>query len=379
MLAVFPHVETWMTQGSDLLFVARLDPPSYPIERLAERLEHPLFQEALARAWLGRTVDDFAARHFAGTSTARRIAEGAKAVNSDDRNVLEYGLARTQLGQAGFFYQDLLVAAVADGDDQPRHLRAGLDQARLMEARFHLFATESEIKDTPAGLSEERAQRAKAILAWADSRYEEVLSQWRGPVVSPAEQLMMAVSVGRVGTTAQAKPILAAIERNWPVDAWVAASWLAYRQGAHAQAVTHLGEAFRAMEVHPWAHSRTLDSVVELSALLVAAQPQEAERLIGIWMTPLSVGQLAPSAPTAWYRLGLRLPVERRLEVLSAIGPDHPWNREFLRFKKETLEAAGHTLAAEARREWERLVREEGRGLSEVLPPRSAGTGGGPR
>ncbi|MBL9126375.1 MAG: fused MFS/spermidine synthase [Verrucomicrobiales bacterium] len=370
LLSVFPYVETWMTQGSDLLFVGHLEAPAYPIERLRDRLELPLFQEALARAWMGRTVDDFVARHFAGTATARRLAEGARVPNTDDRNVLEYGLARTQMGQAGFFYQDLLVASVAEGDDQPRHLRASIDQARLMEARFHLFAIEGEMKDTPSGLSEERAKRAQAILAWANARYADVLALWRGPVISPAEQLMLTVSVGRAGTPEQAKPILAAIEANWPVDAWVAAALLAHRAGADDRAVGHLGEAFRAMEIQPWVHSRSLDSVVELSAMLVAARPQDAERLLEMWRTPLSVGQLAPSVPNAWYRLALRLPVAKRIEVLDAIGPEHPWNREFLEFKKSTLEAAGHPLAAEARREWEKLVEEEGRALAEVLPPK---------
>lgn len=369
LLAVFPHVETWITQGSDLLFVGHLEAPAYPMERLKERLEQPLYQEALARGWFGRTVEDYVARHFAGTDTAKRVAAGARRVNTDDRNVLEYGLARTQLGQAGFFYQDLLGAAVSGGDDQPRHLRAGLDQGRVMEARLQLFAGEAELKDTPPGLTGDALSRAQAIEAWGNGRYGEVLSLWRGPAVSPADQLMLAISVGRAGTAEQAGPILEAIAGNWPGDAWGAAAWVAFRDGAFSDAVTHLGEAFRAMEVNPWVRTATLEGVVNLSALLVAAQPTEAERLLQIWTTPLSVGQLGRSAPIAWYRLSYRLPVARRLEVLEAMGPDHPWTREFLEFKRSALEGVGHPLAATARREWERLVRDEGRGLREILAP----------
>ncbi len=369
LLAVFPHVETWVTQENDLLFVAHLATPTYPIERLRERLELPLYQEALARAWYGRTAEDFVARHFAGNLTARKLAEGARTVNTDDRNVLEYGLARTQMGQSGFFYQDLLRAALLGADDVPPHLRPVLNQPLLLEARLQLFASEQELKEPPPGLTGDALSRAEAIGAWASGRYAEVLSLWRGPAVSPADQLMLAISAGRAGTPAQARPLLAAIEVNWPTDAWVAAAWVAYREQAYGQAVGHLGRAFRAMEVNPWVRRKSLDHVVELSALLVSAQPEEAERLLEIWNTPTSAGQLARSAPIAWYRLSYRLPFARRLEVLEALGADHPWTREFLEFKKSALEGVNHPLAANARREWERLVRDEGRGLLEVLPP----------
>jgi len=373
LLAVFPHVETWITQGSDLLFVAHLEPPAYPIERLRERLEQPLYQEALARAWHGRTVEDFVARHFAGPATARRVAEGARAVNTDDRNILEYGLARTQLGQSGFFYQDLLGAAVPGGDDVPGHLRAGLDASQVMLARLHLFAAEDELKDTPPGMSGDALNRAQAILAWARGRHAEVLSLWRGPAISPSDQLMLAISVGRAGTPEQAKDLFKVIEGNWPADAWVAAAWLSYRSGAIGEAVTHLGEAFRALERNPWSTSETIESVVDLSALLVAADSKEADRMLSIWKTPLSVGQFGRSATIAWYRLSYRLPPIRRLEVLDAIGPDHPWTREFLTFRRDALEAVGHPMAAAARKDWERLVADEGRSLSDVLPDPGSG------
>lgn len=368
LLSVFPYVETWVTQENDLLFVGHAEEPAYPLDRLKARLELPLFQEALARGWCGRTAEDFVARHFAGTLTARRLAEGARTVNTDDRNVLEYGLARTQLGQAGFFYQDLLRAALLVDDDLPRHLRASLNQPLLLEARLQLFAAEHELKDPPPALTGAALARAEAIAAWGAGRYSDVLSLWRGPAVSPADQLMLAISAGRAGTPEQARPLLAAIEDNWPGDAWVAAAWVAYRQGEHAQSVGHLGKAFQAMEVNPWVRSKTLESVVDLSALLVAAQPQEAERLLEIWKRPLSVGLMGRSAPIAWYRLSYRLPFIRRLEVLDALGPNHPWTREFLEFKRGALEGVGHPLAANARREWERLVRDEGKTLLEVMP-----------
>ncbi|MGE4181276.1 MAG: spermidine synthase, partial [Limisphaerales bacterium] len=368
LLSVFPHVETWATQENDLLFVAHTAVPDYSMSHLRARLEQPLYQEALARAWFGRTVEDFMARHFAGSSTATKLAAGARTVNTDDRNVLEYGLARTQLGQAGFYYQDLLRAAIVAEDDQPPHLRSVLNQPMLLEARLQLFASEQELKDLPRELQGAALGRSRAIAAWSRGGYAEVLSSWQGPAVSPADQLMLAISAGQAGTPEQARPLLEAIEDNWAADAWVATAWVAYRQGAHAQAVGHLGQAFRSMEIQPWVKPKSLDLLIDLSALLVAERPQEAERMLEFWKTPLSVGQLGRSTQIAWYRISYRLPFIRRLEVLDALGEEHPWTREFLEFKLGTLEGVGHPLAPTARRELERLIRDEGRGLLEVLP-----------
>lgn len=378
LLSVFPHVETWVTQGNDLLFVCRDGEPAYGLETLRARLASAPFDEALARAWGAGSVESFLARHVAGTETARRAAAGAPAINTDDRNILEYGLARVQSGAgAAFHYQDLLHAATSAGDGQPAHLRAGVDQARLLEARLQFLADEGETLDLPSGVSDDARSRAGARRAWVQGDHAGVLRLWRGPAETPAERLMLALSAGRAGSPDVAQPWIRAIARDWPADAALATAWVAVRHGAPEVAVQQLTAAFEAMRQGPWVRPVALTGVSDLMAAIVTARPQDAPALLEAWRRPLSVGQLGRTRVLAWYRLASRAPPLLRLEILDDIGPHHPWTGDFLSWRWRALEAAGHPTAGRARRDLARFQAQVGREFSEVLPaavsPETAG------
>lgn len=373
LLSVFPYVETWVTQANDLAFVCHLELPAYPLSRIADRLRQPLFAEATGRAWLSGTLEGFFSHYLAGPETARRMAAGAVTLNTDDRNVLEYGLARNQLGEAGFRYQELLAEAIAAIDDLPPHLRTALHPDRVLESRFMLLTQDGTVSDLPPGAEGTVLQRSRAILAWARHRHDEVLTHWTGPITSPAEQIMLAVSAARAGTPEHAQPLLDDLALNWPAEAQIATAWLAFRHGDGSEAVDHLIHAFTLMRNHPWVTGNSLTSVVDLTAQLAPNRPQDAERLLQAWSTPLAVGLLARSAPTIWYRLSTVLPPVRQLEVLDAIGPDFPWTRDFLHHRRSVLESLNHPFAPLARRDHERYLRQEGRLLADILPPLPSG------
>jgi hypothetical protein len=180
---------------------------------------------------------------------------------------------------------------------------------------------------------------------------------------------MLAISAARSADLDTARPLLETIRINWPAEAEIAAAWLAFRHELAGEAVEHVLEAFRIMTVHPWVSEASLDSLVELMADLAPARPDDAGRLLEAWATPLAVGLLGRATPNVWFRLATRLAPERQLDVLAAIGPHHPWNRDFLEFRLRALEAVSHPSAAEARRDMARLLRQEGRSLKEVVGP----------
>lgn len=367
LLSVFPYVETWVTQGSDLLFVCHRETPDYPVERLRERLTQAPFQEALARAWFVGTVEGVMARHFAGARTARQAAARAEGVSTDDRNLLEYGVARTQLGGGSFHYRDLLAASLGMGDDVPAHLRGGVEPGRLLEARVLFLAMEGDLTEPPPSVEGEALARASAMVAWSNGDHGGVLSRWQGMAYDHGEQLMLAISASRAGAPEVAQPLLEAVRRSWPAEAAIGSAWLAFRHGDGAAAVGHVTEAFEIMRQHPWVLGRSLLGLVELTFRLGPARPQDAATLLAAWRTPLAAGLLERSAPEVWYRLAFRLPLEQRLEVLEAVGPHHPWTRDYLAFRLSVLEEIGHPLARSARQDLARLVAEEGLVFTEAV------------
>jgi hypothetical protein len=105
----------------------------------------------------------------------------------------------------------------------------------------------------------------------------------------------------------------------------------------------------------------------------VREQPDQAGLLLEAWGRPLSVGLLSRSAVGIWHRLSVLLPAEIRLQVVSGMGPHFPWTREFLEYRRDTLEELKHPMAPAARRDWETFLQQEGALFLEVLEagPRS--------
>jgi spermidine synthase len=375
LLSVFPQVETWMTQSSDLVFVCRREEPDYSREQLETRLGQSYWAEAMGRAWRSSGVEGFLGRYMAGTALARRAAAGARAVNTDSRNTLEYGMARAQLGAANFHYEHLLTASLESGDDAPPHLAAGLDRGRLTEERLYLLGDNRPLREAPPGLAEADENRAKSIVSWTRGEHLDVLRFWRGTPVTPAQQLMLAMSAARAGTAEQAQPWIDRVAANWPAEAAIASAWVAHRAGPGAEpsAVEEIRRALAIMEQHPWVQDSALLALVEVTRVAVREQPDQAGLLLEAWGRPLSVGLLSRSAVGIWHRLSVLLPAEIRLQVVSGMGPHFPWTREFLEYRRDTLEELKHPMAPVARRDWETFLQQEGALFLEVLEagPRS--------
>ena len=94
---------------SDLMLVGGRTPPRHDLERLRRRIGEEPFRTALKVAWRTDSLEGLLARFVAGPELSRRLAASLPELNTDDRNALEFGFART-LGVEGL----LDVAAVRE-------------------------------------------------------------------------------------------------------------------------------------------------------------------------------------------------------------------------------------------------------------------------
>jgi spermidine synthase len=377
LLSVFPHVETWVTQENDLLFVCHPATPDYTVARIKSRIMESPMGEAIARAWQVSTIEGFFAHYAAGTATAQRAAAGARHLNTDDRNLLEYGMARSQLGRASFRYQSLMAATFDAGDDLPRSLREALNPDAVLEARVMMLAQDENLAEPPPVLQGDALARATAMISWGRGDFSGVMNSWRGPAIHHVERLMLAISASRAGTPEQARPLIELLGTGWPADQAIASGWLALRHGTAEEAVRHVLGALNLLKSQPWVHRQSLLSLAELSTRLGIARPQDADPLLQAWRAPLAAGLLSRAAPEVWFRLAMHTPITRRLEVLDAVGSDFPWTREYLAFRIGVLGEAGSPLALEARDDFTRYLAQEGKEFGDVLAPSSAAPAAG--
>lgn len=95
--SVFGSVETWRTKANDLLLIATVDPLRHDVPTLRARVREEPYRSAMIAAWRVDDVEGLLAHHLARPSLARALAATADPakLNTDDRNLLEFALARS--------------------------------------------------------------------------------------------------------------------------------------------------------------------------------------------------------------------------------------------------------------------------------------------
>ena len=120
--AVFPHVEVWYSNPSDLIILASRGPIRWNRQRVADVIDSPGPIREAMRDWLkiGRP-EHLLGRFLLGDSGSARLARGAGFVHSDDRPALEFVAARHLLvGQRdAMAFESLLSVRTATGDSLP--------------------------------------------------------------------------------------------------------------------------------------------------------------------------------------------------------------------------------------------------------------------
>ena len=109
MAAVFPQVETWQSAQSDLVLLGTARPGRYNAAALRARIAEEPFKSAMASTWRAVDINGVLAHFLATDAVARAFAASARVeINTDDRNIVEFGLARS-VGSGA-----LLVAQIRD-------------------------------------------------------------------------------------------------------------------------------------------------------------------------------------------------------------------------------------------------------------------------
>ena len=119
--AVFPHVQIWYSNPSDLIILASRQPIRWSRDRVAVAFGAGGPTAAAMRDWLqmGRP-DQWLGHYLLGERGSAALARGAGFVHSDDRPALEFVAARSLLvGSQGLAFDSLLAIKEAVGDRVP--------------------------------------------------------------------------------------------------------------------------------------------------------------------------------------------------------------------------------------------------------------------
>ena len=119
--AVFPHVQIWYSNPSDLIILASRQPIRWDRERVARAFAAGGPTGAAMRDWLQMDrADQWLGHYLLGEKGSAALAAGAPFVHSDDRPALEFVAARSLLvGSQSLVFDSLLAIKEALGERVP--------------------------------------------------------------------------------------------------------------------------------------------------------------------------------------------------------------------------------------------------------------------
>lgn len=362
--SVLPSVESWRTKYNDLLLVARRQDEPFDVARVRARMREPGYAEALLNVWRAERVEDVVSHFVARSSLAAAIAErdGPAAINTDDRNQLEFSIARA-LGRPPDFNVDRLRDVAALRQEERPLLVGELDWERVYDAGVEMRIPEQTRPLPPRHLpaTDDSKQRRRALLAWFDKQPERAIAAWEQQervVFSPVSRMAMADAYAQRGRD---EALALVKDLPFPAEAHAIEARYWWTKGERARSWQALDRALAAFGERPWADNRLLMQTTTLLYAMADHLPQEIPAMLARLDHELGVGALR------YLREDLRLELELKREngegcaaAIEAMGPDLPWERSFLARRVKCYTLAGHPLLAEAEADYARFMADAG-------------------
>jgi spermidine synthase len=281
LAAELPAVESWQTLTNDLMLVAGEAPRRHDLTRLRSRLAEEPFRTALKDAWRTESVEGVLARFVAGQELTRKLAASGTALNTDDRNALEFGFART-LGVEGLLDVAAVREAAAEAGASLPDVVGDYDAARVHDERLSLFSGAGEAPPRPNMPIEGILRRADAHNLWTQRSRRAALEAWRAQDAEPSgpNELALVAEVTADAGEDRAEMYIDKLRAYQPVEADASLARLRLRQDRHGEALEAFEAAFAAYRLDPWAAPLSVQGALDAALELAAQKPELAPRLL---------------------------------------------------------------------------------------------------
>ena len=362
MGSVFPYVETWQLGRSDFALVAAKRPLAYSASALSARIAEEPFKTALRVAWRTVDVNGVLAHYLAGDRLTRAIASAPGVeVNTDDRNVVEFGFARSVGRSVSLIVTDVQQLATTLGAARPPLPDAGtIDWNAVETSRVGFHASEGSGADVfslmrieSQAQADEQGRRLALVDYYDGGNLPAARLHWprAAPPRDPTELAMLADLDADTGSDA-ALGYIEALRAVQPGEADTILAQLRIRQERYEDAVTALELAFQQFRTDPWALPPFKQKALDLAGALAGRGPAAARRVFDALGAPLAVRALEDDRLIA--RATLTPAVDFKGLCRDAVGrlePHVPWNQTFLSLRLDCYEATGDPRRDVARRE----------------------------
>ena len=333
LAGVFPVVETWQVDAGDLLLVGSRRALVHDAARLRARVAEEPFRSAVRAVWRVLDLEGVLSFHVARPEFARLVAERSGHLkNTDDRNSVEFGFART-VGRQGLFpIPELRSAAEQLGMDRPE-VSGSVDWESVVDERIAAFSFEAKTPQPGRTATPSRRALATALSQYASGQLEGAFVAWRQvgrPPRNVTELALLAEGMAENGS-ADPGPAIDQLRALQPVEADVILSRASLRAGDAARAAEALAAAFQRYRTDPWALPSLMRRALPLALEIARRDSAQSDRLLDAVSAPFAVNAWEDERRGA--RDALATLTGRKgacREAVKAFEPHVPWTGKWL-------------------------------------------------
>jgi predicted membrane-bound spermidine synthase len=355
LASVFPEVETWELGPLDLAFVCAKKPLIQDGARIRARLGQETYRSAVTRTWRTTDLEGFLSHFVANGDLVREVArEEGDAINTDDDNIVEFGLART-VGEreAAFSVDDMRLSARRLGEHRPRLLDATVDWNRVDDgvADLRLAGNYSPLYFAPD--SPGRAHRIASLKAYSDGRPLRAAAEWRAQPSDPVGPTETAIIASVFAEAGDEKSLMyaEALRHDAPSEADAIIAHFLLRTEKPDEAAAHLEAFFANLHDDPWPMQELITTALHEAKYLAAHDARFAPPLFAALREPFALSVRDVARRQVLTEIAMHLPGSTCVAAYEPFEPDVPWNEAFLAGRRNCYVAAHNASAERAQEE----------------------------
>jgi len=338
METVFPEVETWETQRGDLVLLGTGRARPIDLGTLANRIAEEPYQSAIRNTWRALGVHGVLAHYVGGNALTRRLPPAVKAViNTDDRNSVEFGLARS-VGRPSSLSADIRTLAREWGAARPSLARdEGLQWAAVDTAWVSYDSEQGGTRTVPAGPPEEEDRRSALRQYLRRGVTTGISATWtsQGAAARDLNELTMLADAEAQSSEAGATPLIERLRAYQPGEAHTVLAAVRLRQSRPEEGVQEIEQAFAQFRAGPWSSTRFTGRALEIARRARLSQ-QLTRRVFEALEQPFANFTLNELRLTTRLELAMKLSQKDAcLAPLAAFGRNVPWTEHFLRSRRD--------------------------------------------
>lgn len=353
LLTVFPHMQVWATSPGDMVIVcSRRDlAREMTLDDLLTRMQEPTLELALRRAWRVTDVEGLAGRWLGNEASLEPwLNQGAREINTDDRNLLEYAFAKTVGKSARFVSSQLRVGSMSNSLSHVTAF-ASLDPlkvARREQVMRAWYSQGASLIDSP-----ERDELSTALRAYFAGEYSaaaQLFASIEDSGICPIEALLRCHLQAELGQELPTE-LLAQVERTHPVEAHCVQTIAALKRNERDEATKSLLAALAQLRDEPWGDARLLTELFGIASEMPQWNPSQVAKLEERLREPFSLRRMDETRRMVRLIVAESLDVETQLAAFDEVEPHVPWREWLLNARAELYGEHRPELASKADRE----------------------------